>query len=80
MVKQVNVKSAEFASKLGLEKRMQAYTTSQCLITYKDHKDNAITRPTFRLINPAKTDLARVSKIKIDVINEHVRFRVVQTI
>ena len=36
------------------------------MITYKDHKENAVTRATFRLINPAKTDLGRVSKVIIE--------------
>ena len=45
---------------------MQSYTNTQCMITYKDHKENAVTRPTFRLINPAKTDLGRVSKVIIE--------------
>ena len=66
MVKNVNIKSAEFASKLGLENRMQAYTKAQSIVTYKDHKENFVIRPTFRLINPAKTDLSRFSKIKLD--------------
>ena len=48
---------------LKLQNRMQSYTNTQCMITYKDHKENAVTRPTFRLINPAKTDLGRVSKV-----------------
>ena len=48
---------------LKLQNRMQSYTNTQCMITYKDHKENVATRPTFRLINPAKTDLGRVSKV-----------------
>ena len=73
MIKDVNVKSAQFASELELENRMHAYTNTQCMITYKDHKENSITRPTFRLINPAKTDLGRVSKSILDNINEEIR-------
>ena len=73
MVKKVNAESAKFASNLELENRMQAYTTTQCMITYKDHKENAITRPTFRLINPAKTDLGRVSKDIVERVTTEVR-------
>lgn len=51
---------------LKLQNRMQSYTNTQCMITYKDHKENAVTRATFRLINPAKTDLGRVSKVIIE--------------
>ena len=43
------------------------------MITYKDHKENAVTRPTFRLINPAKTDLGRVSKVIIEIACETLR-------
>ena len=66
LVWNVNVKSAEFAKKLELENRMEAYTNMQCMVTYKDHKENAITRPTFRLIDSAKNDLGRVSKSILD--------------
>ena len=66
LVRDINVKSATFATKIELENRMEAYTNIQCMVTYKDHKENAITRPTFRLINPAKTDLDRVSKSILD--------------
>ena len=73
MIENVNAGSAKFASELELENKMQAYTNTQCFITYKDHKENAVTRPTFRLINPAKTDLGKVSKDILDKINKAIR-------
>ena len=58
----VNLRSAEIAKDLNLEKRMHVYTTSEAFITFKDHKDECTSRPTFRLINPAKTDIGKVGK------------------
>ena len=73
MVNKVNVESAKLAAELGLQDRIQAYSNKQTLMTYKDHKDHAITRPTFRVIVPAKTEMGKVSKSKTEKINEHVR-------
>ena len=46
------------------------YTTSkrEVFITLKDHKPNYINEPTFRLINPSKQELGKVSKQKLEKI------------
>ena len=42
-------------------------------ITLKDHKDNFDSQPKCRLINPAKSELGKVSKIILDEINNKLR-------
>ena len=42
-------------------------------ITVKDHKDNFPANVKCRLINPAKSDLGKVSKIILDNINNEIR-------
>ena len=42
-------------------------------ITLKDHKENFQSNPKFRLINPAKTELGKVSKVVLDDINNRIR-------
>ena len=67
----VNQKSAEIAKELKLEKRMHIHTTSEAFITLKDHKEEFMSRPSFRLINPAKSDVGRVAKQLIeDILNK----------
>ena len=41
--------------------------------TLKDHKDNFESNPKCRLINPAKSELGKVSKIILDCINQEIR-------
>ena len=45
----------------------------QAFITLKDHKDNFANHPTCRLINPAKSELGKVSKQILDRINSEIR-------
>ena len=42
-------------------------------ITLQDHKGNFRANPKFRLINPAKTELGKVSKVVLDDINNRIR-------
>ena len=39
----------------------------------KDHKANFINNPTVRLINPAKNEVGRISKVILDKINNKLR-------
>ena len=66
----VNLKSAEIAKDLNLDKRMHVHTNHEAFITLKDHKDEFMSRPSFRLINPAKSDVGKVAKQLVeDIIN-----------
>ena len=42
---------------------------SNCFFILKDHKENFQNNPTVRLINPAKNDIGRISKVILDKIN-----------
>ena len=42
-------------------------------ITLKDHKENFQSNPKFHLINPAKTELGKISKVVLDDINNRIR-------
>ena len=67
-------KSAEMAIKLKLDNKMQKHSNKECFVTLKDHKDNFIGRPQCRLISPAKNELGRVVKIKLEEINREIRY------
>ena len=42
-------------------------------IKFKDHKPNFINNPKYRLINPAKSNICKVSKKLLDVINSEIQ-------
>ena len=42
-------------------------------ITLKDHKENFNNHPTVRLINLAKNELGRISKVILDTTNKNIR-------
>ena len=58
---------------LAIESRQWHHKNA--LVTVKDHKDNFETNPKFRLINPAKSELGKISKITLDNINSQIRKR-----
>ena len=45
----------------------------ECFVNLKDHKDNFRDKPTVRLLNPNKSNIGKVSKIKLEVINSTLR-------
>ena len=45
---------------------------NEAYITLKDHKENFQNNPKVRLINPAKTQIGKISKVYIDEINESI--------
>ena len=45
----------------------------EAFVTVKDHKENFEESPKYRLINPAKSELDKVSKVTLDEINSKIR-------
>ena len=52
---------------------MQRFETSQAFVLLKDHKPNFATNLPCRLINPAKSDVGRVSKKILEKLTAHLR-------
>ena len=61
--RELNSEAKVLAHRLGIVDRVEKYNTKNCFITIKDHKSDFKTNPECRLINPAKTQIGRVSKI-----------------
>ena len=61
--KELNSEAKMLAHRLGIVDRVEKYNTKNCFITIKGHKSDFKTNPECRLINPAKTQIGRVSKI-----------------
>jgi len=66
----IDKEAYNIANKLCLDDRMQRLQTSEAYITVKDNKDGFPANPSFRLINPSKTDIGKVSKVILDKINK----------
>ena len=55
-----------------IDNRTEQIAKKQAFIPPKDHKDNFANHPTCRLINPAKSELGKVSKQILDYINSKI--------
>ena len=56
------------ANKLEIDDRVYSTSKREAFLTLKDHKPNYINNPTFRLLNPTKQELGKVSNQKLDKI------------
>ena len=61
-VKKVDTKDKQIAEKLELDDRIYSLSRRESFITLKDHKGNFENNPTCRLLNPAKSELGKVSQ------------------
>ena len=59
---EVNKKTCQIATGLALADRMEIFPRSQCKMTLKDHKDTFPGILSWRLLNPAKPELGKVSQ------------------
>ena len=58
----VNKEAAELTSTLGIADRVDEYIKQEAFVTVKDHKPNFPDRKQYRLLNPAKSNVGKVSK------------------
>ena len=68
-VDEVNKSAAKIACNLDLADRMMIYKECEAFITVKDHKPEFPAVVKRRLLNPAKTDIGRVSKMILQKVN-----------
>ena len=73
IVDNVNREACEIAKKHQLADRMQQPKKTQCRITFKDHKKDHVSRPKFRLINGANTDMGQITKEKLQTVIKSVK-------
>ncbi len=69
----INNEALNIATKLDLQDRAERMAERNAFITLKDHKDNFENNPTCRLINPAKSEIGRISKQILEKINTTIR-------
>lgn len=61
-VMKINKEAAILAKKIELDDRVDQYIESNAFVTVKDHKPNFPDRIQCRLINPAKSNIGKISK------------------
>ena len=71
-LKSINKTTKKFAEKLKIAGRMEFMDESEAYVTIKDHKENFPEKPSFRLINPSKSDIEKISKRILHQINENI--------
>ena len=71
----VNQKAANIAKDVGQEKNMEIYCPSEAFFTIKDHKDDFPSKIKVRVINPAKTDVGKISKHYLQNIVQEVNMK-----
>ena len=71
--KKINMAGKQILKYNEILNRIEINGESNCFFTLKEHKDNFANNPQVRLINPAKNELERISKVILDKINLAIR-------
>ena len=71
-INKLNQEAKKITGKLSIFDRVDRLQNNEVYVTIKDHKKNFQTNPTFRLINPSKTNIGKISKKILDKINEKI--------
>ena len=69
----INLEAKLFAKKIETADRVEYMARKPAYITMKDHKENVNINPKCRLINAAKSELGKVTKIIVENINKTVK-------
>lgn len=71
----INHNAKVICDRLNMSDRVQRIPPKQAFITIKDHKDDFKNNTKCRLINPMKSEIGRISKIKLQSINKDLRLQ-----
>ena len=66
----INTGGKKYAKDAKVADKMEVNAKKDAFITLKDHKENFANNPKTRLINPAKNEIGRISKVILDNINK----------
>ena len=70
ITKTINEQGKKIANKKSILDRIQVNGKEECFITLKDHKPNFGNIAMARLINPAKNEIGRISKVILKNVNK----------
>ena len=69
-VSRINSEAKNIAEKLKLDDRLHQLQETEAFIFVKDHKEEFPNSPSFRLTNPSKLEIGKISKYFLDKINK----------
>ena len=69
----INLEGKKIAEQENVLNRMNMNSKNECFITLKDHKPNFENKLPTRLINPAKNEIGRISKVIVQKTNTALR-------
>ena len=69
-VKNINYNAKLIAQELSIDDRVEKMLETEAYITIKDHKKDFPYKLSFRLLNPSKSDIDKISKNILDRINK----------
>ena len=69
----MNKEAKKITASLALSDRVKQIAKKPAFITLKDHKENFESHPKCRLINPSKSEIGKIAKQILDVINKDIR-------
>ena len=69
----INKEAKTIANNYGVSERVDCLAKSKAFISLKDHKPNFSSDPKCRLINPAKSEIGKISKYFLQQLNSKVR-------
>jgi hypothetical protein len=72
-VEKINQEAANIAAKMELDERIEALPLNTSFLTVKDHKPTFPSKPSFRLINPSKSNMGRISKQILERVNRNLK-------
>ena len=71
-VNDVNLDAKKIADKLKIDDGVKKIQETEEFLTIKDHKEVLPHTLSFRLLNPSKSDIGKISKSLLDTINENI--------
>ena len=71
----IDLEAKQIAQEHKIADRVEAYACREAFITLKDHKENFLSNPKCRLLNPAKSEIGLISKQLLESIIATVRNR-----
>ena len=67
--KRINREARKIAKTFDVADRVDTMAKQECFLTLKDHKEDYRTNPKYRLLNPRKSQLSKISKQILQKIN-----------
>ena len=71
-VNDINLDVKKIAQKLEINDTVEKMLETEAFLTIKDHKEGFPHTLSFRLINPSKSDIGKISKSLLDTINKNI--------